>query len=368
MTQPASTISLYPTDIRILTSLRFAAALWVLVYFFGGKIGWHDASGFAAKGYLGVDLFFILSGFILAHVYGARIESQGIGKFAFGSFLWARLARIYPVHLVVLLGMVLLWAVATALGISIDKGFDPTTLWAHVTLVHAWHTVPSGGWNHPSWSISAEWFAYLIFPLVAALCAALFKLGRLLPLVLIALFPLAWVISQQISPASLTELTGEGGFLRIIPSFFAGAALWWVGRSVVLPPAFGLGMVVLSALWLVIATSVRAPDVISWFGLAGLVFGLAETSKSANAGFARGKVAIWLGEISYSLYMGHVLVDLVVTQIAKRIVTDPAQLATISPLVALAGFLGSLVFAGVLFHGVETPARNWLRKRDPFKR
>jgi peptidoglycan/LPS O-acetylase OafA/YrhL len=367
LTSTSQTKSQYPSDIRALTSLRFAAALWVLVYFFGGKLGWHDASGFAAKGYLGVDLFFILSGFILAHVYGSRVETQGISKFAFGSFLWARLARIYPVHLVVLLSMVLLWGVATALGISIDDSFDPATLWAHLTLLHAWNTVPSGGWNHPSWSISAEWFAYLIFPIVGFVCAWLFKRNRLAPLLLLALFPLVWVFSKSMGFPNLTLLTGEGGFLRIIPSFFAGAAVWWVGRRLVLPQTVGLGIVSISVLWLVAATSLRAPDVVSWFGLAGIVFGLAETSKSSNAGFARGKLAIWLGEISYSLYMGHVLVDLVVSQVAKRVVTDPIQLGTLGPFVVLLGSLGSLVFAAILFHGVETPARNWLRTRDPFK-
>lgn len=55
------------------------------------------------KGYLGVETFFILSGFILSHVY---LEAAGQKRFRYGGFLWARIARVYPLHLVTLFGMI----------------------------------------------------------------------------------------------------------------------------------------------------------------------------------------------------------------------------------------------------------------------
>ena len=82
-------------DIRPLTSLRFFAAMWVVAFHY-----WPNLSSvmppLVAKGYLGVELFFVLSGFILCHVY---LDSVADGGFRYGSFLWARLARIYPLHL-----------------------------------------------------------------------------------------------------------------------------------------------------------------------------------------------------------------------------------------------------------------------------
>jgi hypothetical protein len=117
------------------------------------------------KGYLGVETFFVLSGFILSHVY---LEATGEKRFRYGGFLWARLARVYPLHLVTLFGMIGLGLVATAAGMSIDGSL---TNWrdlpAHLTLTHAWGLAGSSAFNHPSWSISAEWAAYLGFPAFA---------------------------------------------------------------------------------------------------------------------------------------------------------------------------------------------------------
>ena len=59
------------------------------------------------KGYLGVETFFVLSGFILSHVY---LQAAGDKRFRYGDFLWARMARVYPLHLATLVGMIALGA------------------------------------------------------------------------------------------------------------------------------------------------------------------------------------------------------------------------------------------------------------------
>ena len=162
---------MYPSDIRPLTSLRICAALWVLVYHFRNHLDLGlDRFGLAFKGYLGVDLFFILSGFILSHVYTRAWAER---RFHYGSFLWARLARVYPVHLVTLGATIAIWLVALRLGVGFEpQAFDPRMLPQHLLLVHAWGTTPTVQWNFPSWSISAEWFAYLCFPVAAMLSMA----------------------------------------------------------------------------------------------------------------------------------------------------------------------------------------------------
>ncbi|MCH2910584.1 hypothetical protein K3V95_14790, partial [Listeria monocytogenes] len=78
-----------------LTAIRYVAALWVVLYHH-----WSTATGapppaLIAKGYLGVELFFILSGVILCHVY---FDQACAGRFRYGAFLWARIARVYPLH------------------------------------------------------------------------------------------------------------------------------------------------------------------------------------------------------------------------------------------------------------------------------
>jgi hypothetical protein len=107
-------------NIRPLTSLRFFAALWVVLYHYWPKLDVRPSPRcWLSKGYLGVELFFVLSGFILCHVY---LTALGEERFRYGSFLWNRLARVYPLHLATLLGMIALGVVAGLAGISIDAG------------------------------------------------------------------------------------------------------------------------------------------------------------------------------------------------------------------------------------------------------
>ncbi len=97
----------YPQDLKPLTSLRFIAAFWVLLYHFKDHLGLGLGQfGLVADGYLGVDLFFTLSGFILAHVYLIQFEG---GRFGYGGFLKNRIARVYPMHLAALGAMIVLF-------------------------------------------------------------------------------------------------------------------------------------------------------------------------------------------------------------------------------------------------------------------
>ncbi len=111
---------LYPADIRPLTGLRFVAAFWLLIYFFWERfdLGPRDSIGIVQAGNYGVDLFFILSGFVLAHVYGPQVEAKA---FSWRSFVWARLARIYPLHLICLVAMVAIWAAGSLACVGIGS-------------------------------------------------------------------------------------------------------------------------------------------------------------------------------------------------------------------------------------------------------
>jgi peptidoglycan/LPS O-acetylase OafA/YrhL len=107
---------------------------------------------FVARGYLGVDFFFVRSGYIITHVYFASLASPHSG--AVWIFLWHRFTRLYPVHITVLAGLVAIVSLAGIAGYVLNNPQD-------------WGVTQSPGWNVPAWSISAEWFAYLLFPLLA---------------------------------------------------------------------------------------------------------------------------------------------------------------------------------------------------------
>ncbi|WP_297514466.1 acyltransferase [uncultured Caulobacter sp.] len=355
---------MYPSDIRPLTSLRICAALWVLVYHFRNHLDLGlDRFGLAFKGYLGVDLFFILSGFILSHVYTRAWAER---RFHYGSFLWARLARVYPVHLVTLGATIAIWLVALRLGVGFEpQAFDPRMLPQHLLLVHAWGTTPTVQWNFPSWSISAEWFAYLCFPVAAMLSMALRQRPRLMVLGALLLFAVMFLIAQA-RGVLFTDMSAQIGALRIIPAFLMGAALHRLGSSVTVPSRAAVLGALAATAWVATAASLRLNDLYIWPALALLIFCLAETSKTSGGGVMAAPILVHLGEVSYGVYMVHLPVDIVyfhgLGRIAPNLSGVPAALAWGG------AFVACLLAAMMVYHGVERPARNWLRAHDPFAR
>jgi peptidoglycan/LPS O-acetylase OafA/YrhL len=352
----------YPSDIKPLTGLRFIAAFWLLLYFFWPRLGLGPREDFALIEYgsMGVDLFFILSGFILAHVYGPQVEAN---TFHWPSFIWARLARVYPLHLACLAAMIVLWALALKMGSQIEaKAFNVAQIPAHIAMVQAWGVVPSDGWNFPSWSISAEWFAYLTFPLTFAL-AAFFKKAPLAGLALA--MGLFWVLVALMHSLGmvLVDMTWQGGAVRIIPSFLMGIALWFLGRTIILPAVQSHIGVALSVVWIVGSAFLKFPAELMWPGLAGLVFFLAETAKHQNHSLLSSKRWVYLGEISFAAYMVHLPIDIAFYQVCERVfgvVEGPLALG----LGALAIVL-TLIGAAIAHALIEKPARNIMRAHVP---
>jgi peptidoglycan/LPS O-acetylase OafA/YrhL len=124
--------------------------------------------------YLFVDFFFVLSGFVISHAYGARLSTPG----EFGQFMVRRFGRVWPLHGVVLLAFIGLEL--AKLGISHASGivageapFDPhgraslAHLPSNLLLLHALGFDDRLTWNLPSWSISAEFWTYVVFGTVS---------------------------------------------------------------------------------------------------------------------------------------------------------------------------------------------------------
>src|SRR5258708_1351521 len=147
-----------------LTPLRGIAAIWVVVFHFQVLVVQFILPAqtlIVAKGYLMVDLFFIMSGFIICHVYHQSFQ-DGFASGNFRKFIVARFARIYPLHLFTLV-LLIIFVGATKSWNPID---DPKAIPANIFLIHALGIHKVFTWNVPSWSISAEWWAYMIFPLL----------------------------------------------------------------------------------------------------------------------------------------------------------------------------------------------------------
>jgi peptidoglycan/LPS O-acetylase OafA/YrhL len=162
------------SEILPLTSLRFAAALWVFVF----HVNLHWPLGLPAPldrivihGPVGMSLFFVLSGFVLAYSYG-RGDELPVRRYA-----WHRFARIYPVYTLAAL-------VTLPFLLPPDRAVSAAqvafVIAAHLLMLQAWFPQLMPFWNFgASWSLSVEAFFYALFPALLALCKTLGRRGWL---------------------------------------------------------------------------------------------------------------------------------------------------------------------------------------------
>jgi peptidoglycan/LPS O-acetylase OafA/YrhL len=154
-----------------LTSFRFFAAMAVVMHhFFGTEHGVPEGSRLhllSVYGYLGVPFFFILSGYILTHSYASTPErAASLNKTL---FWWKRFARIYPLYLFSLL-IDIPRAIIHSSGLHGAAGAAirlVPTFFANVLMLQSWHGYLLGEWNRPSWSLSSEAFFYFLFPVLS---------------------------------------------------------------------------------------------------------------------------------------------------------------------------------------------------------
>ncbi|HLY80566.1 MAG TPA: acyltransferase, partial [Caulobacteraceae bacterium] len=304
----------------------------------------------------GVECFFVLSGFILCHVYLPPFEA---GRFKFGDFLWARIARIYPLHIATLAAMGLMAGVALAAGLPVDPNvLSLPALPANLTLTQAWGLSPVAGWNHPSWSISAEWFAYLSFPAFAIAAVAMRRWPGVAVAGALALMALLYVGFARIAGFPLTRATISWGALRIIPCFFLGCALFLAWRAGVADSRKALVGAAFFGVGAVVSAQFGAPDMITVAAFGGLIISLAQVSKGGGR-VGSHPIFVYLGEISYAVYMVCIPWEvLFVNLAAKSLHLQGKQL----PLPLWLFFIVALApIAATAHHLIEKPARDRIK-------
>lgn len=342
-------------DLKPLTTLRFFAAWWTVLYNYLPYLT-PSPPAWTQRGTLGVDLFFVLSGFVLCHVYAER---AGQGRLDVVDFFRARIARIYPLHLATLLAVGAMAAAAGLLGVTIDpRVASMDSLPANLLLVHAWGLSPVSGWNHASWSISSEWAAYLAFPVVAALVWRV--RGR--PWMAIGL-ALAFLVGiflafERLAGFPLTQATIRYGALRIAPTFLLGCAFWLAFRAGALQTARrAWAAAVASAAALAGLLMLNAPDVLVVATFPALILGLASLSRF-NPAILSGRLGVYLGEISYSTYMLCIPWSLAFPHLWQALT---GQSHALLPPFAWCVFILALLPLSALSHAlIELPARRWV--------
>jgi peptidoglycan/LPS O-acetylase OafA/YrhL len=335
-----------------LTGLRAFAALLVVVHHFA------DNEGVLPLGIVklvdnwvwGVDIFFVLSGFILAYTYLPSRQTT-FGWADYRSFLIKRFARVYPLHLVTFLLFVAMWFAARRVGHEFahsDVAYTASTAVENVLLIQAWGLDKQISWNFVSWSISAEWFAYLF---LIPLCAKV--LSRISRAACGAIVLLSWLtfcgycFFFNHGDIGLTTF----GVLRIVPQFIAGYWLfrllktWKVGEFTMCVSLIALiALMCLPTTWPVLLLPL----------ILLVIAGLANEGVVGKALFGN-RVAIFLGEISFSIYLVHPILQIGCNQVVRKLHLSPsAPMALAILLVELC----VVVLGGALgFYLIEVPAR-----------
>jgi peptidoglycan/LPS O-acetylase OafA/YrhL len=300
-----------------------------------------------SHGYLSVDLFFLMSGFVMAHVYGQKLASNWRAHWR--DFAIMRFARIYPLFALTTLVMVVTHALAHLPLLWIS--FSARSLVLQPLLLQEW-----GGlsWNYPSWSVSTEAAAYALFVFSAGTLVA-GKHPRVIAAICAAI--LAALCIKHGGPLNL--FTGVSAALRAIAEFSLGALLYRSHLAArtsagILPALLAVVCVVLAALtrW----------DIATVGVLAYLVYyGANPTTLLAR--LLNSAPAIAVGAWSYSIFLWHAPVHYAVMAMFSAY-GHPIQTldVTAARLLMMATMLGVVCLSALTFNCFEVPARRLIRR------
>ena len=240
-----------------------------------------------------------------------------------------------------------------------DAGYTTQDFVLNLFLAHTWVPDFRLNWNYPSWSISSEWFAYLLFPFAVA--GILRRLTTPIRAIAFGLLTVVGSVAVMVGwrPCSFYEL------VLVIPTFFAGAAIYWIVRDRSSNPTASpwrwlpelLALALGAACFLPSPSAVTASLLCGFFLLilALVRFGMGWTW------LWTAQPAVFLGEVSYSLYMTHTLAQKVVYRLLPSARFEAADVVT--KLSVLAGYIGLvMVFCLATYYLVERPCRRVFKR------
>jgi peptidoglycan/LPS O-acetylase OafA/YrhL len=333
-----------------LDTLRFLAASAIVTY--------HHKDGFGLGTYetrlhgliVFVDLFFVISGIVISYAYWNRISS--IRDYL--RFLWSRVARLAPLHWATLSFYVLLGVVSQIFGaMPTDPGrYDPGCLSYNFAMLHSLIGCHQLTFNVVSWSISAEMFIYLLFPLIIAIGARrAYVLATMAVLIALALYIFA---SGDAGAGPWWTWTWHYGVVRAIPAFMIGSAAYAMREHLARVPGAGLACwATLAGLFVMLAIGAQPSYLLPLIYLIPILALAADTRYQPTIFLSR---TASLGQLTYSVYMLHpIVITIVVLTIGQRILhlLRPEILTPVSFLLVYPISLLSLT----LF---ELPARRFL--------
>lgn len=356
-------------EIRSLTGLRGVAAVYVVIFHYFLGVGMtNPLTTLLAHGYLAVDLFFVLSGFVMALNYGHLFETR-LSLLAYRTFLGRRIARIYPLYFAgTLAGFGL---VGAALLEPLHSGSAGGNLLANLLMVQSW----GGGQSYdpPAWSISTEWAAYLLFPLLVVptvlrgrLSAWVVLCASIATVAFLCYSPL--FESGRVSSDALLDLHTSylgNAVIRCIAEFALGLVAFRFAEEKAVAGRIG-PLASLACGLTIFFLLIRKGDLGFILAIPLLIVSLS-SGESLPRRLLSLPAVEWLGLLSYSIYLVHDLMGGLLAWIHTR--AAALQIPHAQTAGALVCFVLTFPIAWLAYIFIEVPGRRILRdlfeKRTP---
>lgn len=306
-----------------LTILRGIAALWVGLHHAFLSLENLDIkrlnffSMFIMKGWLAVDLFFIMSGFILAYTYQDKMKSLSFHSAKV--FIINRFARIFPAHLFVMLIFGLLILIINYAGIPFkaEKDYTLANFLSQLFLLHGTGIVKPQGWNIVTWSVSSECLAYLAFPLLIIVFSKWIIKPTLNFIIILLTMASTVALGWTLNEGQKFMLDHELSAVRILSEFTIGICLCQLYRrlnkSYIYLPGLLLAISGIFVQTLITKDSFYDFVYLFYFMAIILFLGLLPQSSKRIPFFS------FFGEVSYSFYLIHSLVIIGLNQVIRKL-------------------------------------------------
>jgi peptidoglycan/LPS O-acetylase OafA/YrhL len=335
---------IYKGRIPSLDGLRGIAAIAVVSFHYNIFFLPQARLPFLGRAYLAVDLFFLLSGFVLAHVYGRELASNWRSHWQ--KFAMARFARIYPLFALTTIVMVTIHLSGTPLRLVL---FSVRSLTLQPFLLQQWSGL---SWNYPSWSISTEAEAYVFFVIFSGLLVT-GKYPRLIGVCCVVILT-ALCITKG---GNLNLYSGIPALFRTLAEFSFGVLLYRAHSNY---EGFAAGWVgILTILFFGLATITK----LDFFAL-GAFASLIYYSVNATDVFGRllnSRPLLALGTWSYSIYLWHAPTQYAVMAVFAASGYPVNNLGVSSArLLVLATILVVVRLSAYSYQSFEAPARHFL--------
>lgn len=277
---------------EVLDSFRGIAAIMVAMFHLSVN-GYLSNTNILKNSWLFVDFFFVLSGFVISYVYLNKIVSLK----TFLSFMRKRFFRLYPLHLFMLILFIPFAVASFFMGVDLSERFSFIYFLESLTLTQALGIANGETWNIPAWSISTEFYTYILFGIL------LIFFSKQRVSIFITIIIISFIIVFNFSSMSDTY---KFSFFRCTYSFFLGVIAFIVYRNINIKWWFEVVVFIFSLILLSYSEiSSRSLQAFSYPFLFFIIIVVFSKETGPISFFLKKRTFQTLGKLSFSIYLTH---------------------------------------------------------------